>query len=92
VNAGDCSTSLSQGGCYTLEGMPVGQAVEMHAFYRMQGDQLELMLYEYDCASPFGWTECTADAESPTECACLCWTTTVGGDQVYCGESPLCGE
>jgi hypothetical protein len=90
VDAGDCTASPSEGGCFTLEGMPVGQAAEMHAYYRMQGDQLEWMLYEYDCASPFGWTECTLGAESPAGCACLCGTTTAGGDPVFCGESQLC--
>jgi hypothetical protein len=57
----------------------------------MQGDQIEFMLYGYDCATPLGWTECTTGVDNPAECACLC-TMTVSGDPVYCGESPLCGE
>jgi hypothetical protein len=84
-----CATSPGEGSCFALEGMPVGQAAEWHAYYRMQGDELEMMLYASDCSTPFGWTECTMDAESPVECACMCGTM-VGGDPVFCGESPLC--
>lgn len=89
VDVAACTTSPGAGGCFALEGMPVGQAAEMHAYWRMQGDQLEMMLWGSDCSSPFGWTECTMDAESPAACACLCGTT-MGGDEVFCGESPLC--
>jgi hypothetical protein len=89
VDATTCTTSAGGGRCFTLGGDPVGQAAEVHAYHRLDGDQLELMLYGYDCAVPLGWTECTTGAESPAECACLC-ATTIDGETVYCGQSPLC--
>ncbi|KIG19408.1 hypothetical protein DB30_02689 [Enhygromyxa salina] len=89
IDANACTTSAGSGRCFALEGQPVGQASEPHAYYRTEVGQLEFMIYPYDCATPQGWTECATEGDVPPECACLC-AMTVSGDPVLCGDSPLC--